>query len=242
MMEVLEKSNLAVRLANEEVMAEKAILKDRPRLGYAPQCYDSVWLYSRVIKSRIQRERPYTNLWRGPYLIDKVSPTGHTVNLRMEGGTRLKAVNVRYIRHYHTPLMATYGASAKALAARPVAVLAHRKVAEPSRSAKHHYLTSLHSDTQFQEWLPAELLPQTLIYEWWRLFQKNPHLDAYQPGKEVVVLRAFGGRRWITGTTMSITDNVVQVRTSAGTVADTYVDIDGVLRPAVNTSEQDGRR
>ena len=64
MMEVLEKSNLAVRSANEEIVAEKASLKDRPRLGYAPQCHDSVWLYSRVIKSRTQRERPYTNLWR----------------------------------------------------------------------------------------------------------------------------------------------------------------------------------
>lgn len=150
-MEVLEKSNLAVRLANEEIIAEKATLKGRPQLSYAPQCHDSAWLYSRVIKSKIQREQLYTNLWRGPYLIDKVSPTGHAVNLCMEGGTRLKAVNVQYIRHYHTPLMATYGASTQALAARPVAVLAHRVVAEPSRPTKHKYLTCLHSDTLFQE-------------------------------------------------------------------------------------------
>ena len=33
MMEVIEKSNLAVRSANEKVIAEKASLRDRPRLG-----------------------------------------------------------------------------------------------------------------------------------------------------------------------------------------------------------------
>ena len=231
-----------MRSANEKVIAEKAFLRDRPRLGYAPQRHDSVWLYSRVIKSRVQRERPYTNLWWGPYLIDHVSPTGHTVNLCMEGGTKIKAVNVQYICHYHAPLMATYGASANALAARPIAILAHRGQANPHGPTKHQYLSCLHSDTEFQEWLPAELLPRILIYEWWRMFQKNPHISPYQPGKEVVSLGASGGRRWVTGTTMSIADNAVQVRTAAGVVVESYVDAEGILRPALDTTVEEGHK
>ena len=71
---------------------------------------------------------------------------------------------------------------------------------------------------------------------------EESHLDAYQPGKEVVILRASGGRRWVSGTTTAITDNVVQVQTAAGVAVESYIDVDGVLRPALNTIEEDGHR
>lgn len=239
LMNVLEKANLWVRQCNEEAMRRKKGDHEQGKFGYRVQKHDSVWYYNPVVKSRIQRQKQYMNKWKGPYLVERVSNTGNTAVLRMEGGTRLKSVNVNMLRQYRTPLMSTYGAANRVLAARPVAVLAHRQKGDDR--SEHYYLTQLHSDTEFQEWVPADLLPEHMVLEWWRHLSQNPHLKGYRVGEEVTVLMPYHKRRLLQGKIVHRWENLLTIAVGHHTEVEAYVTSEGVVRSAEATTETDGR-
>ena len=241
LMDVIEKANLWVRRSNEEELRKKVQALEEAKFGYQVQQYDSVWYYSPVVRSRIQRQRPYLNCWRGPYLVDHVSQTGNTAVLRMEGGTKLKSVNVTFLRQYRTPLMSTYGASTRVLAARPVGILSHRQIEEDGHS-QHYYLVQLHSTTEFQEWVPANLLPGHMVLEWWRLLDQNRHLQDYQVGADVTVLMPYHRRRLLQGEIVGKVDNLLTIQVGGGEEVEAYITNEGVVRSAETTTEDQGNQ
>ena len=92
-MDVLQKSNEWVHRQNQLAVNEKAGAEHDLKKGYEVRVGDSVWLYNPVLK--VKRHRQYHNCWAGPYLVHAVSHTQHTATLQIEGGRRLKSVNVR---------------------------------------------------------------------------------------------------------------------------------------------------
>ena len=69
----------------------------------------------------------------------------NTATLQVDGGRRLRSVNVRHLRKYQSPLMAAYGGTGdpRMLAAIPVGVLAFREQ-EKGDTTEYEYLVRLH--------------------------------------------------------------------------------------------------
>ena len=67
----------------------------------------------------------------------------NTATLQVDGGRRLRSVNVRHLRKYQSPLMAAYGGDLLMLAAIPVGVLAFREQ-EKGDTTEYEYLVRLH--------------------------------------------------------------------------------------------------
>ena len=158
----------------------------------------------------------------------------------MEGGTRLKSVNVSMLRQYRSPLMSSYGAATRVLAARPIAVLAYRQTAHNDRS-EHYYLTQLHSGTEFQEWVPADLLPSHMVLERWRHLSNNPHLKGYSPGEEVTVMMPYHRRRLLQGKITHRKENLLTIAVGPHSEMEAYITPDGMVRSAEATAEEAGR-
>ena len=237
-MDVLQKSNEWVRRANEDVTREKAGAEQERKKGYEVQVGDSVWHYNPML--RVKRHRQYYNCWTGPFLVHAVSKSRHTATLQIEGGRRLKSVNVRQLRKYQSPLMATYGGAPRTLAALPVRIVAYRERVEES-GIVYQYLTRLHTDTSFQDWVDAELLPRALVLEFWRLLDCNPYLRDYEPLRQVVVMMPDRSARLHEGTIQERKHNLLRVQLGGGDSVLAYITPTGTIRSAETTTEAEGR-
>ena len=237
-MDVLQKSNEWVHRQNQLAVNEKAGAEHDLKKGYEVRVGDSVWLYNPVLK--VKRHRQYHNCWAGPYLVHAVSHTQHTATLQIEGGRRLKSVNVRQLRKYQSPLLATYGGDPRTLAALPTKVLAYREQREEG-TPRHQYLVRLHTDTSFQDWIDADLLPRSMILDFWRLSDSNPYLRDFEPPRSVVVMMPDRGTKLHEGTIQGRRHNLLQVLTEGGDCVQAYVTPTGTIRSAESTTEEEGR-
>ena len=70
---------------------------------------------------------------------------------------------------------------------------------EEGNLTKYEYLVQLHTDTAFQDWVEAELLPRSMVLEWWQLLDENPHLRGLEPGTRVVVMMPDRGAKLCAG-------------------------------------------
>ena len=240
-MDVVQRSNEWVRQQNEKVLQKKAAKDHDGKKGYAVQAGHLVWLYNPVNKSKIQRENQYRNCWTGPFMVHSLSDTGHTATLQVEHGRRLKSVNVRHLRRYQSPLMAVARNDPQTLAAIPTGILAFRE-REEGKLTKYEYLVQLHTDTAFQDWLEADLLPRSMVLEWWRLLDENPHLRGLGPGARVVVMMPDRGMKLCSGYVRGRSHNLLDVCSDDGQVLRAYVSPSGIVRSADRTTEVDGRR
>ena len=235
-MDVIQRSNEWVHQQNEEVVREKKHADQELKKGYEVKTGDTVWMYNPHLRTRKKKDAQYHNYWTGPYLVHAVSHTQNTATLQVDGGRRLRSVNVRHLRKYQSPLMAAYGGDPRMLAAIPVGVLAFREQKEED-TTKFEYLVRLHSDASFQDWVAADLLPRSMVLEYWRLMDSNPYLKGFTSHQEVAVMLPDRGARLHKGTIQHRTHNLLHVLTEGGEEVLAYITPIGTVRSAERTTE-----
>ena len=135
--------------------------------------------------------------------------------------------------------MAAYGVDPRTLAALPAKVLAFREHHEEGTS-EYQYLVRLNTDTSFQDWIDADLLPRPMILDFWRLMDIHPYLRDFEPPRQVVFMMPDRSTKLHEGRIQGWKHNLLQVITEGGECVQAYVTPTGTVRSAESTTEAEG--